>query len=128
MVFILSLCTLVLWFWLKKANRRAATNLNKQSVGSIENYLEKINKTMENLNSKFWEYDNYLANIQRTVEEERREIIKLLENVTRLIEKEKKENNYSFPKQDKHLVSELNQKVGDLESKLRQYVQKGGIL
>ena len=48
--------------------------------------MEKINKTMENLNSKFWEYDNYLANIQRTVEEERREIIKLLENVMSEIE------------------------------------------
>ncbi len=128
MVFVLSICTLVLWFWLRKVNRRAATNLNKQSVGSIENYLEKINKTMENLNSKFWEYDNYLANIQRTVEEERREIIKLLEKATKLIEKEKKENNYSFPKEDKLLVSELNQKVGDLESKLRDYVQKDGIL
>lgn len=128
LVFILSICTLVLWFWLRKANRRAATNLNKQSVGSIENYLEKINKTMENVNSKFWEYDGYLTNIQRSVEEERREIIKLLEKITTLIEKERKESNYSFPKEDKLLVSELNQKVGDLESKLRHYVQNGGIL
>ncbi|MCK5533639.1 hypothetical protein KAI68_00880 [bacterium] len=128
MVFILAVCTLVLWVWLRKANRRNAASLTTHNIGSIENYLEKINKTVENLNGKFWEYDNYLTNIQKTVEEERREIIKLLEKITAFIETEKKGNNYAFPKENTLLVSELSQKVGDLEGKLKRYVQEGGIL
>ncbi len=124
LVFILSICVFVLWVWLRKANKDALSFLNTRSVVIIERYLERINQTMENLNSKFWEYDNYLTNLQKAIEEERREIIKLLEKVTNLLPKEKtEENSYAVPKENKLLVTELNHKIEELEDKLEQYVQ-----
>ena len=127
MVFMLAICTFILWIWLRKINKDNFSSLTIRNIGKIETYLERMNLTIENLNSKFWDYDSYLISLQKAIEEEQREIVTLLKSIRNLIENEKGEGNYPIPKENELLVTELSQKVKELETKLEQHAQNGWV-